>query len=91
VTSTVTIRNTGLGGLQITAETLSVNIGGLYSITGTTCSFTAALAANATCTVGIKYATPATRPTSPDMGAAAVANNGTGTVGGNSSLALVAQ
>jgi hypothetical protein len=89
VTSVVTITNSGAGNLQITAESLSVNIGTLYSITGTTCSFTSPLAPAGTCTVSIRYATPATRPTIPDIGAASVANNGT--TGPNTTLALVAQ
>jgi hypothetical protein len=92
VTSTVTITNTGTGNLQITAETLSINIGGLYSITGTTCSFTTPLAAGGTCTVGIRYATPNTQPIIPDVGALSVANNGSNAgLGGNTNLALSAR
>ena len=91
VTSVVTITNSGAGSLQITAETLSLNIGSLYSITGTTCSFTTPLAAGGTCTASIRYATPATRPIIADFGAAAFANNGSGTTGGNSTLTLSAQ
>jgi hypothetical protein len=91
VTSVVTVTNTGTGSLQITNESLSLNIGGLYSLTGTTCSFTTPLAPTATCTVSIGYATPATRPLLPDIGALAVNNNGSGTTGGVSPLALVAQ
>jgi hypothetical protein len=91
VTSVITITNTGTGSLQITAENLPLNIGGLYSITGTTCSFTTPLAANGTCTVSVRYATPTTRPILPDIGTLSVANNGTGTTGGNSTLVLSAQ
>jgi hypothetical protein len=92
VTSTVTITNTGVGNLQITAETLSINFGGLYSMTGTTCSFTTPLAAGGTCTVGIRYATPNTQPIIPDVGALSVANNGSNAgLGGNTNLALSAR
>jgi hypothetical protein len=91
VTSVVTITNTGGASLRITAETLAINLGGLYSITGTTCSFTIPLAVNGTCTASIRYATPATRPLIPDIGLATLANNGSGTTGGNTGLALSAQ
>jgi hypothetical protein len=91
VTSVVTVRNTGTGSLQITNDSLSINIGSLYSVTGTTCSFTTPLAPNGTCTISIRYATPATRPLLPDIGALAVNNNGSGTTGGVTPLALVAQ
>jgi len=91
VTSTITITNTGTGNLQITAESLSLNIGGLYSITGTTCSFTTPLAGNGTCTVSVRYATPATRPGLPDIGALSVSNDGAGTTGGSTSLFLSAR
>jgi hypothetical protein len=91
VTSVVTVRNTGTGSLQITADSLPLNIGGLFSVTATTCSFTTPLAANATCTFSIRYATPATRPLLPNLGTLAVNNNGSGTVVGVSALALVAQ
>jgi hypothetical protein len=91
VTSVVTITNTGAGALAITAESLMMNFGSLYSITGTSCSFTSPLAFNASCTVSIRYATPATRPPVPDIGAAAIANNGSNANAGNTALALVAQ
>jgi hypothetical protein len=91
VTSVVTITNTGGAPLSITAETLALNVGGLYSTTGTTCSFTTALAPAATCTVSIRYATPATRPILPDIGLLTVANNGSGTTGGVTGLGLIAQ
>lgn len=91
VTSVVTITNSGAGSLSITAESLSLNIGGLYSITGTSCSFTTPLAPGGTCTVSIQYATPATRPFFPDIGMASVTNNGSGTTNGATTLALVAQ
>ena len=92
VTSVVTITNTGAGSLQITAETLALNFGGLYSLTpATTCSFTTPLAAGGTCTVSVRYATPTTRPILPDSGLLTVANNGFGTVGGVSLLMLIAQ
>jgi hypothetical protein len=89
VTSVVTMTNSGAGSLQITAETLTINIGTRYSITGTTCSFTTPLAAGGTCTVSIAYATPATQPALPDIGAMGVANNGT--TGPTTTLALVAR
>ncbi len=91
VTSVVTVTNTGAGSLSMTAETLAINIGGLYSITGTTCSFTTLLAPLGTCTITLRYATPVTQPVLPDIGATAVSNNGTGTVAGSSVLALVAR
>ena len=91
VTSVVTITNTGGASLQITAEALAINIGGLYSITGNTCSFTTPLAPNGTCTVSIRYATPAARPTNPDIGLATFTNNGSGTLGGVTGLGLSGQ
>ena len=91
VTSVVTVTNTGAGLLSITAETLALNIGGLYSITGTTCSFTTALAPAGTCTMSVRYATPVTQPPLPDIGAITVSNNGTGTVAGVSGLVPVAR
>jgi hypothetical protein len=66
-------------------------MGSLYSITAQTCTTLSPLAANGTCTISIRYATPATRPFLPDLGLLGVANNGTGTLGGNSDLFLVAQ
>jgi hypothetical protein len=47
------------------------------------------LAPAATCTVSIQYATPATRPGFPNIGSAAVANNGAN--GGSTTLGLLAQ
>jgi hypothetical protein len=89
VTSVVTITNTGAAPLQITAESLTVNIGGRYSITAQTCTAASPLAAGGTCTVSIRYATPTTRPTFADIGAASVTNNGT--TGPTTSLVLSAQ
>src|SRR5207244_601581 len=81
VTSVVTVTNTGTAPVQITAENLLVNIGGLYSVTGNTCSFTTPLAVNGTCTISVRYATPATQPPAPgNVGALAVRNNGSGTI-----------
>jgi len=94
VTSVVTITNTGGAPLSITAETLAINIGGRYSFTvagATPCSFTTPLAVGGACTVGIHYATLATLPILPDMGLATFANNGSGTTGGVTGLALVAR
>jgi hypothetical protein len=91
VTSVLTITNTGSGSLQITGETLAVNIGNLYSIAGTTCSFTTPLAAGGTCTVSITYATPATRPGLPDIGAFSAPNNGATGTNTSGTLALNAQ
>jgi hypothetical protein len=45
-------------------------------VTGTTCSFTTALAPGAACNVSVRYATPASRPLFPNVGALTVANNG---------------
>jgi hypothetical protein len=91
VTSVVTVTNTGSAPLAITAETLAINVGGLYSITAQTCTTASPLAVNGTCTVSIQYATPATRPLIPDVGLMTVANDGSGTVGGVTGLGLVAQ
>jgi hypothetical protein len=91
LTSVLTVTNTGAGPLTITAETLALNIGGLYTITAQTCTTVSPLAANGTCTISIRYATPATRPFLPDLGLLDVANNGSGTAGGNSDLLLMAQ
>jgi hypothetical protein len=93
VTSVVTVTNTGDAPLAITGDTLTINIGSLYSITGTTCSFTTPLVAGGTCTVSVRYATPGTRPLLPDIGALSVMNNG-GVPAGfltPGALALVAQ
>jgi hypothetical protein len=61
----------------------------LFSLTGTTCGAT--LNPGATCTITIHYATPVAPPPplAPHLGAAAVTNNGSGTVGGSSNLGLV--
>jgi hypothetical protein len=78
VTSVVTVTNTSTTApLQITEEVLTLNLGGLYSVTGNTCSFTSPLAVGGTCTVSVTYATPATLPALPDVGALAVINLGT--------------
>ena len=77
VTSVVTVTNTGTGPLQITEEVLTSNAGGFYSVTATTCSFTTPLAANGTCTVSVRYATPATQPALPHIGTLGVYNDGT--------------
>jgi len=76
----VTVTNTGTAPLTITAENLLVNIGGLYTVPANTCSFTTPLAVGGTCTFSVTYATPATLPALPDVGALAVRNNGTGTI-----------
>jgi len=90
VTSVVTVTNAGTANLAITAETLAGS-SSFYSITGTTCSFTTPLAPAGTCTVSIRYATPTTRPTRPHASTLRVANNGSGTTGGVTGLALSAQ
>jgi len=82
VTSVITVTNTGGGPLAITAETLAINMGGLYSITAQNCTTLSPLAPNGTCTVSVRYATPAARPFLPDLGLLDVANNGSGTLGG---------
>jgi len=89
VTSVVTITNTGAGSLQITAETVTGLLNMLFSSTGTTCSFTTPLAPGGSCTISIRYATPAV-PTFA-IGFGIVANDGSGTTGGNSVLALIGQ
>jgi len=79
VTSVVTVTNSGTAPVQITAENLLVNIGGLYSVTANGC--TAPVAGGGTCTFSVRYATPAIQPPLPgDVGALAVRNNGTGTI-----------
>jgi hypothetical protein len=90
VTSVVTIQNTGAGNLDITAETLAGS--SLFSITGTTCSFTTPLAAGATCTATIQYATPATQPGTANTGTLSMANDGSNiNTAGNTNLALSAR
>jgi len=93
VTSVVTVTNTGTAPLQITAESLLFNIGGFYSVpaTANSCSFTTPLAIGGTCTFSVTYATPATLPGFSDIGALAVTNDGSGTIGGSTPLALVAR
>jgi hypothetical protein len=89
VTSIVTMTANG-GPVLITAESLTGS--SLFSITGTTCSFTTPLAQNGTCTVSIAYNTPGTRPATANTGAANVTNNGSGTnASGNSVLNLSAR
>jgi hypothetical protein len=90
VTSVVTITNTGSAPVNITAETITVNPA-LFSVSANTCSFTTPLAAGGTCTVSVRYATPTTRPILPNIGTLGVANNGIGTIGGNTPLLLFAQ
>jgi hypothetical protein len=87
VTSVITVTNTGTGPLQITEEAITLNPA-VFSITGTTCSFTAPLAVGGTCTVSVRYATPAVRPILPNLGSLGVINDGTTP---NGLLALVAQ
>jgi len=88
----LTVTNTGSAPLAITADTLTMNVGGLYSLTpATTCSFTTPLVVGGTCVINIRYATPTTRPALPDFGFLTVANNGTATLGGVTGLALLAQ
>ena len=77
VISLVTVTNTGSAPLQITGEVLTLNFGGLYSVTGTTCSFTSPLAVGGACTVSVTYATPGTLPAQADVGALGVINLGT--------------
>jgi hypothetical protein len=95
ITSVVTIRNNGAATttpVAITGETVA-GIGsgaGLFTLNGTTCGAT--LAAGATCTISIRYATPVAPPPPPARavtGLAAVANNGSGANGGSTNLGLV--
>ena len=88
VTSVITVTNTGAAPLRITEEVLTINIGGLYSVPATTCSFTTPLAVGGTCTVSVRYATPAAQPPLPDVGALGVINLGTTP---NGVLALIAR
>jgi hypothetical protein len=74
VTSVVTITNTGATPLTIGTPALSLNIGGRYSITASTCTG-ATVAPAGTCTISIRYATPTTRPALPDIGALSVPNS----------------
>jgi hypothetical protein len=90
VTATVTITATG-GPVQITAESLTNNNSGLFSIASTTCSYTTPLAQNGTCTATFQYATPPSRPGTFNTATADIANDGTGTTGGNSVLNVRAQ
>jgi hypothetical protein len=80
--------NTGTGPLQITEEVLGTNSGGLYSVTGTTCSFTTPLAVGGTCTVSVTYATPTNQPVLPNFGTLSVVNLGSNP---NATLALSAR
>jgi hypothetical protein len=70
----VTITNTGATPLTIGTPALSLNFGGLYSITASTCTG-ATVAPAGTCTISIRYATPTTRPSFPDIGALSVPNS----------------
>jgi hypothetical protein len=99
ITSVVTVRNNGTTATAPTAVTITGitvagqgNGSGLFILnqTGTTCGAT--LAPGATCMLSITYNTPVAAPPPPTravMGSAAVANNGSGTVNGSSTLALV--
>jgi len=87
VTSVVTVTNSGTAPLTIGAASLPLNVGGLYSVTANSCSATT-VAVGGTCTISIRYATPATRPVLPDIGALSIVNNGATTP---AVLALVAQ
>jgi len=82
-TSVVTVTNTGAGSLSITAETLALNGGGRFSVTGNTCTFLP-LAPGGTCTISLKLT-----GTAADMGVLSTANNGSGTIGGATLLGLV--
>ena len=87
VTSVVTVKNTGAA-LTILEEEISMNAG-LFTISNISCPVAPATLGNgATCTVGITYNTPATRPGLPNLGEAQVINNGTAP---NGALLLIAQ
>src|SRR5437764_10844116 len=77
VTSVVTVTNTGTTPLTITEEALTINIGGLYSVTGTSCSLTTPLPPAGTCTASITYVTPVRQPALTDVSPLGVANLGT--------------
>ena len=94
VTSVVTIRNNGPATstpVTITAESVAGTgtASTLFTLNSTTCGAT--LAPGATCTITITYATPvaAPPPTAPNVGTAAVTNNGSGTANGSTNLRLV--
>jgi len=89
VTSVVTVTNAGTAPLSLTAETLPINFGGLYSIPAQTCTTVSPLAVGGTCTISVLYATPPTLPLLPDVGAMAVANGGS--TGPSTPLALIAR
>jgi len=95
VTSVVTIRNNGAAGttpVAITAESVTGIGNTLFTLAPTTTTpCGATLAPGATCTISITYATPTGLPLVPNLGAAAVANNGSGTTGGSTSLSLIAR
>jgi hypothetical protein len=92
VTSVVTIKNTGTAAtaptpVTITGESVTGIANNLFSLAGTTCGAT--LAPGATCTITITYATPAAPPNPQHRnGTAAVANNGSGTTAGSTTLSL---
>jgi hypothetical protein len=92
VTSVVTIKNTGTAAtaptpVTITGESVTGIANNLFSFSGTTCGAT--LAPGATCTITITYATPAAPPNPQHRnGTAAVANNGSGTTAGSTTLSL---
>jgi len=73
--------------VSITAEALAINIGALQH-PATTCSSTTPLARQARARSAVRYATPATQPVLPAVGAITLSNNGTGTAAGVSGLAL---
>jgi hypothetical protein len=95
VTSVVTIRNNGAATstpVTITAESVNGQANNLFSLTGTTCPVPpATLAPGATCTISIRYATPAAPPATVQLGVAAVSNNGSGTANDSTNLRLVAR
>jgi hypothetical protein len=95
VTSVVTIRNNGAAGttpVAITGESVTGIGNTLFTLAPTTTTpCGATLAPGATCTISITYATPTGLPLVPQLGSASVANNGSGTTGGGTNLALVAR
>jgi len=90
VSSDVTVTNQGAGPLTITADSLLLP-STVFSITGTTCLTSSPLAANGTCTITVKYATPATRPNAASTDGVVVNNNGSSAALGVNLLSLSGQ
>jgi hypothetical protein len=84
-TAVLNVTNTGTAPLDISATSFPVNLTGRFNLAGTTCSFTAPLAPQASCSFSI-----AVTGTNLDIGSFSITNNGTWTTNGDSALALAA-